>query len=638
MCGFVVCAASPAAWAQDLAALDLSSRVRLLAHRGPDDLQTVCLQDGVCFGFARLAIIDRAGSAQPLAYPAGGPQARRWTLVYNGELYNYRELREELGREHGAIFATDGDAEVFAAVLHHWGPAGLHRLRGMFAYAAWDSQEKVLHAGRDPFGIKPLYYQVTAGGLWLASERKALPGNGNGDGIDVEALSHYLTMQYVPEPFTLDVSVRRLGAGSRLVWRPGAQLEIIRYSRPTFRPQPGLSLEKAAGQIRDALRDSVRAHLVADVPVGAFLSSGIDSTAVVAFAKEHDPDLTVFSAGFDISGYSEIEHAEQTARHFGVPLVPTVVTARDVIQELPRIIWHLDDPVADPALVPLYFLARTASQRVKVVLSGEGADELFAGYRIYREPAALAPVQRLPRSLQSGLRQLSAALPEGVRGKSYLSRATTPIEARYYGNARIFDDEQKAALIGHLGPLPSHRSVTAAAYAQAAGLDDATTMQYVDLQTWLPGDILTKADRMTMAHSLELRVPFLDRHVFDVAAALAPALKLPPGSPVTKYALREALRQVVPPFVVDRPKLGFPTPTAKWLRGELGEWAHEIFSSSGAGELLNLGYARRLLAVHQRGELDHGRKLWTLLTFCLWHAVFVERRFDDQLMPATATP
>ncbi|GIH04042.1 putative asparagine synthetase AsnB [Rhizocola hellebori] len=624
-------AACLAASAQEPAACDLTSRVRLLDHRGPDDLQTACLPGGICFGFARLAIIDRAGSAQPLTYPASGPQAGRWTLVYNGELYNYRELREELGREHGAVFATDGDAEVFAAVLNFWGPEGLHRLRGMFAYAAWDSHEKVLHAGRDPFGIKPLYYQVTSGGVWLASEGKALPGTD--DRLDIEALSYYLTMQYVPEPYTLDMSVRRLGAGSRLVWRPGAQMEVIRYNRPAFRPQPGLALEQATRRIRDALRDSVRAHLVADVPVGAFLSSGIDSAAVVAFAREHHSDLTVFSAGFDISGYSEIELAEQTARHLGVRLVPTVVTEQDVLRELPRIIWHLDDPVADPALVPLYFLARNASRQVKVVLSGEGADELFAGYRIYREPFALAPVRRLPPYLQSGLRRLSAAMPEGVRGKSYLNRATTPIEARYYGNARIFDDEQKAALIGHLGLPASHRALTAAAYAEAADLDDATTMQYVDLQTWLPGDILTKADRMTMAHSLELRVPFLDQHVFAAAACLPPELKLPPGRAVTKYALRQALRHVVPPFVVDRPKLGFPTPTAHWLRGELGEWTREIFDSSGAGELLNLDYARRLLAAHRRRDADHARRLWTLLTFCLWHAVFVENRFGESIPP-----
>jgi asparagine synthase (glutamine-hydrolysing) len=631
MCGFVVFAANQAASA--IAVPDLTCRLRLLAHRGPDDLQTDCLPGGVSFGFARLAIIDTDGSAQPLSYPPAGPQAGRWTVVYNGELYNYRELRDELQREHGATFATNGDAEVFAAVVHHWGPAGLHRLRGMFAYAAWDSHDKVLHAGRDPFGIKPLYYQSTPEGLWLASERKALPGTGHST-IDVEALSYFLTMQYVPEPYTLDPQVRRLPAGSRLVWQAGQQVRITRYSRPAFRPSPGMDLEKTAVRIRETLRDSVRAHLAADVSVGAFLSSGIDSTAVVAFAREHNPDLTVFSAGFDIPGYSEIEHAEQTANYFGVRLVPTVVTAQDVIRELPRIIWHLDDPVADPSLVPLFFLARTASQHVKVVLSGEGADELFAGYRIYREPAALAAVQHLPRSVQNGLHRLSAMMPEGVRGKSYLNRATTPIEARYYGNARIFGDKDKARLIGHLGPIASHQTITATAYAEAAGLDQATTMQYVDLQTWLPGDILTKADRMTMAHSLELRVPFLDRKVFDVAATLPRELKLPPGSQTTKYVLRHALKDVVPPFVVHRPKLGFPTPTAQWLRGELGEWAHEILASSAAGQWLDLRYARQLLAIHQHGTHDHGRKLWTLLTFCIWHAVFVERRFADFALQA----
>jgi len=620
MCGFVVFTApSPIEGMPDL-----SERLRTLAHRGPDDTRLVCRDSQVCFGFARLAIIDAELGGQPLTY------AQRWTLVYNGELYNYRQLREELELDCGATFGTNGDAEVLAAVLHHWGMAGLDRLRGMFSYAAWDSHERVLHAGRDPFGIKPLYYRHGPHWLWLASERKALADRQPAP-VDAKALSYYLTMQYVPEPHTLDPGVRRLAAGSRLTYRPGGDVEIVRYSRPMFRPEPVTDLGRAGRRIRQALCDSVRAHLIADVPVGAFLSSGIDSTAVVALAREHKPDLTVFCAGFDIPGHSEIERAADSAQFLGVQLIPTVVTAEDVIRELPRIIWHLDDPVADPSLIPLYFLARTASKHVKVVLSGEGADELFGGYRIYREPYALAPVNWLPQALQGGLRRVSAIMPEGVRGKSYLHRATTPIESRYYGNARIFSDEEKVCLMGNAA---SHTDVTDGAYTAAAqaGLDDATTMQYIDMQTWLTGDILTKADRMTMAHSLELRVPFLDREVFEAAATIPTRLKLPPGSRTTKAVLRHALRDIVPPFVVDRPELGFPTPTAHWLRGPLCEWAHETLRSSGASHLLNLNYARRLLIAHERRKHDYSRKLWTVLTFCIWHAVFIEQTVtcDDE--------
>jgi len=300
----------------------------------------------------------------------------------------------------------------------------------------------------------------------------------------------------------------------------------------------------------------------------------------------------------------------------------------DMMEALPRIVWHLDDPVADPALVPLYFVARKAAEHVTVVLSGEGADEFFGGYTIYREPLSLAGVQSLPDQVQRGLRAVSRAIPQGVRGKSFLERGTTPIEARYYGNARMFTEEEKAHLMRRYDPSVRYTDVTAPVYAEAEALDDVTTMQYVDLYTWLRGDILVKADRMSMAHSLELRVPFLDKEVFDVAATVPVELKLPPKSVETKYALRRALDGVVPPAIVNRKKLGFPTPTRVWLRGEMYDWAHDVLSRSGAGELLDLGYARQLLEEHKQGKVDNSRKVWTVLVFCIWHAIFVERSLD----------
>jgi asparagine synthase (glutamine-hydrolysing) len=301
-----------------------------------------------------------------------------------------------------------------------------------------------------------------------------------------------------------------------------------------------------------------------------------------------------------------------------------VVQPDQVIEALPAIVWHLADPVADPSIVPLYFLAKTAAEHVTVVLSGEGADELAGGYSIYREPRSLAPVSRLGEPFQRGLRAVARALPEGVKGKSYLQRATTPIEARYFGNARVLDDEEKTRIVGGRLPQTGHGHLTAALYAEAVDLDDVTTMQHIDINTWLPGDILTKADRMSMAHSLELRVPFLDRQVFDVMCRLPARLKVPPGSRVTKYALRRALDGIVPPFIIDRPKLGFPTPVGPWLRANLAEWAHHVLSISGAGQVIDLDYAHTMLADHQRGEADHARKLWILLSFCLWHAIFID--------------
>jgi len=348
----------------------------------------------------------------------------------------------------------------------------------------------------------------------------------------------------------------------------------------------------------------------------------------VALSREFNPNILTFTVGYDVPGYSEIEVAQESAHHLGVTTIPTKIGPTDMMEALPKIVWHLDDPVADPALVPLYFVAKKAAEHVTVVLSGEGADEFFGGYTIYREPLSLAGVNSLAEPMKKGLRAVSRVIPEGVKGKSFLQRGTTPLEARYYGNARIFTEADKRRLLRRYDPGVQYTDVTAPIYAEAAGLDDVTKMQYVDVYTWLRGDILVKADRMSMAHSLELRVPFLDRAVFDVAATVPVDLKLPPRSHETKYALRRALEGVVPPAIVNRKKLGFPTPTRVWLRGEMYDWAHELLAKSGAGDILDLGYVRGLLEAHKREDADHSRKVWTVLVFCVWHAIFVERALD----------
>jgi asparagine synthase (glutamine-hydrolysing) len=610
-----------------------------LHHRGPDDTGAVVIDRDAVFAHKRLSIIDVELSHEPLPYADG-----RYLLTFNGEIYNYIELREELIRDFGARFATNGDGEVVAAAYHYWGPQGVARLRGMFAFVIWDRYERRAFGARDPYGIKPLHYLQTTDGVYLASEKKALLPFAEsahiGDaGVDTANLSHYLTLQYVPEPRTLHRGINRIGSGECLTWTaPGAQgagaasmvgkVDVRRWYRPLFRPTPTHDPDALFARIRDTLRDSVRMHMRADVPVGAFLSSGIDSTAVVALAREFNPNILTFTVGFDVPGYSEIEVAQDSARHLGVTTIPTKIGPEEMMAALPKIVWHLDDPVADPALVPLYFVAKKAAEHVTVVLSGEGADEFFAGYTIYREPLSLATVNGLPDPMQRGLRAVSKVIPEGVKGKSFLQRGTTPIEQRYYGNARMFTEEEKRGLLRRYDPSVRYTDVTAPVYAECADLDDVTKMQYVDLYTWLRGDILVKADRMSMAHSLELRVPFLDKEVFDVAATVPLELKLPPRSDATKYALRRALEQVVPPPIVNRRKLGFPTPTRVWLRNEMYDWAHQILARSGAGDLLDLGYARSLLEAHRREEADHSRKVWTVLVFCVWHAIFVEHSLD----------
>jgi asparagine synthase (glutamine-hydrolysing) len=606
----------------------LAEALECVHHRGPDETGLEAVGLDAIFAHKRLSIIDVALSHEPLPYANG-----RYLLTFNGEIYNYLELREELAREFGAEFATNGDGEAIVAGYHYWGEHVLDKLRGMFAFVIWDRQERRAFGARDPFGIKPMHYLETADGLYLASEKKALmpfaySAQVGDAGVDAANLSHYLTLQYVPEPRTLHRGIARIGSGECLTWTAEEGVRTRRYYTPRFRPTPTDNPQALFDRIRETLRESVRMHMRSDVPVGAFLSSGIDSTAVVALAREFNPNILTFTVGYDVNGYSEIDVAQDSARHLDVTTIPTKIGPTEMMETLPKIVWHLDDPVADPALVPLYFVAKKAAEHVTVVLSGEGADEFFGGYTIYREPLSLAMVNDLPDPLQKGLRAVSKVIPQGVRGKSFLERGTTPIEARYYGNARMFTEAEKRNLMRRYDPSVRYTDVTAPVYAEVPDLDDVTTMQYVDLYTWLRGDILVKADRMSMAHSLELRVPFLDREVFNIAATIPVDLKLPPRSEQTKYAMRQALQGVVPPAIVNRKKLGFPTPTRVWLAGEMFEWARHIFATSGAGGLLDLNYADRLLREHKDGVADHSRKIWTVLVFCVWHAIFVARTLD----------
>ena len=598
-------------------------------HRGPDETGVLDLGDDVVLAFKRLSIIDVAHSHQPMRYADG-----RYTMTFNGEIYNYIELREELVREHGATFSTEGDGEVLLAAYHYWGADAVKRLRGMFAFVIWDRLERKAFGARDPYGIKPLYYLVNADGAAFASEKKALLALSPDLPVDGAGLSHYLTLQYAPEPESLHQGITRVECGHFFEYQPGGPVTTTQYYRADFRPTPTDDPEALFQRIQDTLRESVRMHMRSDVPVGAFLSSGIDSTAVAALAREFNPKILTFTVGYDVPGYSEIDVAQESAKWLDVTTIPTKIGAQEMMDYLPRIVWQLDDPVADPALVPLYFVAKKASEHVTVVLSGEGADEFFGGYGIYREPLSLRHIERLPAGIKRGLKALSRVIPEGVKGRSFLERGTSPIEERYYGNARIFTEADKSSLMRRYDPSVQYTDVTKPLYAECAHLDDITKMQYVDLYTWLRGDILVKADRMSMAHSLELRVPFLDKEVFDIAATIPPELKVTPKTGIRKYALRRALDGVVPPQIVNRPKLGFPTPTRVWLKHEMYDWAVEILAKSGAGDLLDLEYARGLLEAHRRGEADHSRKVWTVLVFCVWYAIFVERSIDPRPEPA----
>jgi asparagine synthase (glutamine-hydrolysing) len=611
---------------------DVAAALHCQRHRGPDETGTWYDTDLV-LGFNRLSIIDLKGSHQPLHWgPPEDPQ--RYTIVFNGEIYNYLELREELCRDpYRARFRTDGDTEVIVAAYHHFGRSVVQRLRGMFAFLIWDTRRRLLFGARDPFGIKPLFSCAGPAGIAFSSEKKSLlalaASLGSTPTLDERALQHYLTLQYVPEPDSLHTGITRIESGTSFTAAPGGKLVTERYFHPVFQPRPIRSPSQARDLYADiaaALRDSVAKHMRADVTVGAFLSGGIDSTAIAALAREHNPDLITFTTGFEWDGYSEVDVAAESAAAIGVRHVIRTVSAAELADALPLIVWYLDDPVADPALVPLWFIAREAREYVKVVLSGEGADELFGGYTIYREPLSLAAFEKVPGALRRWLGRISTYLPDGLRGKDLLRRGSLTLEQRYYGNARIFRDDQLRAVLRRYHPGVSHTDVTAAAYAASAGWDPVARMQHVDLFTWLRGDILVKADKMTMANSLELRVPFLDPEVFRVAATIPREHKI--TRETTKYALRQALRGIVPAHVLNRPKLGFPVPIRHWLAGELHEWARAIVEDSGTAEFLDLAAVHRMLDEHRAGRQDHSRRIWAVLIFMLWHGIFVEHRIS----------
>ncbi|MGI8416006.1 MAG: asparagine synthase (glutamine-hydrolyzing) [Nakamurella sp.] len=608
---------------------DVAAGMPSCRHRGPDEPGT-WHDSQVVFGFNRLSIIDIEHSQQPLRW--GPPEAPdRYAMVFNGEIYNYLELRAELAADFGAEFRTEGDGEAIVAGFHYRGPDWISSLRGMFAVLIWDTKDQLLFGARDPFGIKPLYMAKTAEGFGFASEAKSLRALTGTATVDRTALQHYLVLQYVPEPESMDSQLRRIESGTHFTVRDG-ELTSKRYFHPTFAgAEVRTDAERADlyQRIADVMDDSVAKHMRADVTVGSFLSGGIDSTAIAALAKRYNPNLLTFTTGFDRAGYSEIDVAAESARAIGVEHIVRVVSEQELTSTLPLIVWYLDDPVADPALVPLYFVANEARKHVKVVLSGEGADELFGGYNIYREPASPRRLTGLPGGLRKGLAAVGNALPQGFRGKDMLRRGSLDLEQRYYGNARIFREEQLSGLLKTYSADTSFADITDGVYAESVGTDPVSRMQHVDLFTWLRGDILVKADKMTMANALELRVPFLDKEVFEVARTVPESEKVTPKT--TKLALRRAMELIVPPHVLNRRKLGFPVPIRHYLAGNSYQWARDIILAAQTDEYIDPQAVLALLDAHRAGDADHSRRIWTVLVFMLWHGIFVTGQITPEI-------
>lgn len=593
-----------------------------ITHRGPDD-EGYYFDEHVSFGFRRLSIIDIESGHQPFSY-----ENEKYWMVFNGEIYNYVELRQQLIKE-GLTFQTESDTEVIIALFHAKGEEAFRYLRGMFALLIWDKETETLYGARDPFGIKPLFYSDQEDGTYFGSEKKSISLVQDAEVVNQEALHHYLSYQFVPEPFSLTEGIKKVEPGHYFVKKAGQPISFTRYWHATFMPK---LMEKQAWtkKIQDVLYDSVKVHMRSDVPVGSFLSGGIDSTIIVAMAREINPSLKTFSVGFDRDGFSEIDVAKETADKLGVENISYVISPEEYVQKLPKVMYHMDDPLADPSCVPLYFVGREASKHVTVVLSGEGSDELFGGYNIYREPESLKVFQSIPKPAKDLLSRLATVLPEGIKGKSFLERGTTPLHDRYIGNAKMFEEAEKAKILKNYRHDLAYQKITAPLYQNVSEDELVHQMQYVDIHTWLRGDILLKADKMTMAHSLELRVPFLDKEVFNVAREIPVSLKIANGT--TKAILREAVRGIVPDHVLDRKKLGFPVPIRHWLKNELYDWATMLIAESQTDYLLNKKVIGELLQAHCQGKGDYSRKIWTALMFMLWHQIYIERAVDIQAL------
>ena len=638
----------------------LKAMCDVMAHRGPDG-EGQYLDDGIALGHRRLSLIDLEGGNQPMVRatgehaaritspalmpdgtPCASPEAAAakgdFAIVFNGEIYNYRDLRAELEAE-GWAFQTSSDTEVLLTGYLAWGEAVLDRLRGMFAFAIWNRKSRELFCARDFFGIKPFYYTVQDGAAGpqfiFASEIKCiLEHPAYQRELNEEALEQYLCFQFSALDETFFKGIFKLPPAHCMTVRADGTTEMRRYWRPEYDFDESRSREGTVEAIDAAMRESVRYHNVADVEVGSFLSSGIDSSYMAACLAKENPAIKTFTVGFaeyegerdEISWARELAdelHIENSSKHIG---------EEEYWASLPRVQWHMDEPSADPSAVALYFVDQIAAEQVKAVLSGEGADEFFGGYRIYQTPFANQKLSWAPKGLLKGASKAARAL--GVRGANYLERASETPEDWYYTNANgvAFSPAERERLRAGKrtdagARVPSPQELIAPAYAEVAGLDDTTRMQYVDLFFWLVGDILLKTDKMSMAHSLESRVPFLDKQVFDVSATIPTRLKA--NDEQTKLTLREAAERAIPKDWAQKEKLGFPVPMVNWLRqnryyNEIKEW----FTGDIASKFFNTDELVRLLDEHKAGA-DRSRKIWIVYMFLMWYKIY----FVDQKAP-----
>lgn len=581
-----------------------------IAHRGPDS-EGKYIDSDIALGFRRLSIIDLSQGHQPLFN-----EDKSMVLTFNGEIYNYQTLREELVSL-GHEFATNTDSEVLIHGYEQWGKSLLKRLRGMFAFVIWNKNTNELFGARDFFGIKPMYYAQMNGTFMFGSEIKSFLHHPHfKKELNETALENYLTFQYSPCVETFFKGVYKLLPAHCFTYKNG-KLETERYWDINFDADDKPSLDEWVDMISDTFKNSVEAHKIADVEVGSFLSSGVDSSYVAAVANV---DKT-FTVGFgEDEKYNEIGYAKEFSKYIGKENISKVITPEEFWGNFAKIQYHMDEPLADPAAVALYFVCKLASERVKVVLSGEGADEIFGGYNIYKEPDDIAIYNAIPKPIRKGIGALASKLP-AKRGLNFLIRRSKDLEERFIGNAYIFSESERKDILTITTDAPKAMEITKPFYDKVKGKDSVTKMQYLDLHLWMTGDILLKADKMSMANSLELRVPFLDKEVMALAQRIPKKYRVTKEN--TKFAMRKAALRACPPLTANKKKLGFPVPIRVWLKED--EYFNKVkaaFESENAKKFFNSDKLVSLLCDHRDGKYDYSRKIWTVYTFLVWYDVY----------------
>lgn len=589
---------------------DMMDKIR---HRGPDSGGKYTDED-IALGFRRLSIIDITESGDQPIYN----EDRSKVLLFNGEIYNFQSIREELVAK-GHIFTTKTDSEVLLHGYEEYGEKLLDKLRGMFAFVIWDTKTKELFGARDFFGIKPLYYAVMGDTFMFGSEIKAFLAHPDfKKELNETALENYLTFQYSPTNETFFKNVYKLPAAHCFKYKNG-KLDVKRYWDINFNADEKPDMDEWVNRISDTFKNSVEAHKIADVEVGSFLSSGVDSSYVASVANV---DKT-FTVGFgEDEKYNEIGWAKEFSQYIGKENISKVISPEEYWGNIKRIQYHMDEPLADPSCIALYFVCNKASEYVKVVLSGEGADEIFGGYNVYKEPLGSHAYKSLPRFIRRGIGSVASHLPQ-KRGVNFLVRNGKDLEERFIGNAYMFTPKGRKKLLKIKTNAPDPTVITAPFYDKVKDKDQITKMQYLDLHLWMTGDILLKADKMSMANSLELRVPFLDKKIMELAEQIPWRYRV--STENTKLAMRQAALRAAPPKTANKKKLGFPVPIRVWLKEDKYYGiVKDSFTSPAAEKFFNTDLLVKLLDEHREGKYDNSRKIWTVFIFLQWYAVYFE--------------